>query len=100
MLELSEAFVVESSFRLPGLGLLVLPLAPEPSWLAAYELHTAFTVLLPASLHPPSSIIGTLEEIAHDSQATRRALLLDFNPDISLPLGTCLQVTGNSLDLY
>lgn len=97
---LSEAFVVENSFRLPGLGLLVLPLAPEPSWLAAHELHTAFTILLPASVHPPSSVIGTLEEIAHDSQATRRALLLDFNPDVPLQPGTYLQVNTNPVDLY
>ena len=88
-------FVVESSFRLPGLGLLVLPIAPEPSWLATYELHTALALMLSGTQAP---IIGTVEEVANDSQL-RRALLLDFDPGTSLPAGTCLQASKTNLNL-
>jgi hypothetical protein len=90
MSELLTPFIVETSFRLPGLGLLVLPVAPEPSWLAAYELHTALAVTLPSSMPAVLSILGTVEEIAHESQV-RRALLLDFDPGTSLLAGTYLQ---------
>ena len=99
MSEFSEPFVVEASFRLPGLGLLVLPAAPEPSWLTAYSLHTALTIVLPPSIQHPPSVIGTIEEISHDSQSQRRALLLDFAPDTSLPSGIYLQASKISSDL-
>jgi len=92
MLELSTPFVVETSFRLPGLGLLVLPAASEPSWLTACSLHTMLTVRLPASTQYSLPVIGTIEEISHSDQLARRALLLDFDPSIPLSSGIYLQV--------
>ena len=92
MLEFATPFVVETSFRLPGLGLLVLPAEPEPNWLMAYGLHTVLTVTLPSSIQYPSSVIGTIEELSHSGQSERRALLLDFDPITPLSPGAYLQV--------
>ncbi len=99
MADLSEVFVVETSFRVPGLGLLVLPAQPAPAWLADYPLHTALACeLLPAGL-PPATATGTVEELAHDGQPPRRALLLDFDPGGPLPPGTRLQASAGELPL-
>jgi hypothetical protein len=99
MPDLSAPFIIEASVRLPGLGLLVLPAAPAPGWLATYELHTALAISLPVSALSPQSVIGTIEEIARNGQLTERALLLAFDPDNSLAVGTRLQVSEASLDL-
>jgi hypothetical protein len=99
MLEFSTPFVVETSFRLPGLGLLVLPAIPEPSWLLTHSLHTAFTVTLPPSIQHTSPIIGTVEEISYSGQTERRALLLNFDPIAPLPSGIYLQVSKSSPEL-
>jgi hypothetical protein len=98
MPELLTPFAVETSFRLPGLGLLVLPVAPEPGWLAAYDLHTALSITVSSNTQIALPILGTVEEIVHDSQV-RRALLLDFDPSISLPVGTCLQASETQSEL-
>jgi hypothetical protein len=98
MSEFSAPFVVASSFRLPGLGLLVLPAAPLPHWLAIYDLHTALAITLPPGIQPHHSIIGTVEEVSQDDQA-QRALLLDFDPDTSLAPGIHLQASETHLDL-
>lgn len=100
MPDFSAAFVVASSVRLPGLGLLVLPAAPTPEWLATYDLHTAVAVIIPVITTSSQSVIGTIEEIARDGQLTQRALLLDFDPDTTLVIGTRLQVSEASLDLF
>ena len=92
MPELQTDFVVKTSFRLPGLGLLVLPASPVPAWLTAYALHTALSVTLLIEEQPPISLIGTVEELARDGQPTQRALLLDFAPDSLLPPGARLQI--------
>ncbi len=99
MPDLSAPFIIEASVRLPGLGLLVLPAAPAPGWLATYELHTALAISLPVIALSPQSVIGTIEEITRNGQLTERALLLDFDPDNSLAVGTRLQVSEASLDL-
>lgn len=99
MLEFPAPFVIETSFKLPGLGLLVLPAAPEPNWLMAYSLHTALNVMLPSSIQHPLPVIGTIEEISHSGQSERRALLLDFDPNTPLSPGICLRVGEASSEL-
>jgi hypothetical protein len=84
--------VVASSFRLPGLGVLVLPTEPVPAWLATCALHTAVAVTLLAQGHSPTALTGTAEELTHDGQPPRRALLLDFDPGGPLPSGARLQI--------
>jgi hypothetical protein len=91
MSEISVHFVVGNSFRLPGLGLLVLPVVPAPSWLTDYDLHTALAITVPLGTQPFQSTIGTVEEIARDGQLKQRALLLDVDPNISIVSGTRLQ---------
>lgn len=100
MSEFSAPFVVEASFKLPGLGLLVLPTVPEPSWLMAYSLHTALAVMLPPSIRYPLSVIGTIEEVSYECQPQRRALLLDFDPITPLPAGIFLQASQILSDLH
>jgi hypothetical protein len=95
--ELSEVFVVEASFRVPGLGVLALPSAPAPAWLATYPLHTVLAVRLLSEALPPTALTGTVEELAHDGQAPRRALLLDFDPGGPLLAGTRLQASAEAL---
>jgi hypothetical protein len=95
--ELSEVFVVETSFRVPGLGVLALPSAPAPAWLAAYPLHTALAISLLADTLPPTTLTGTVEEVAHDGHIPRRALLLDFDPGGPLAVGTRLQASSEVL---
>jgi hypothetical protein len=95
--ELSEVFVVETSFRVPGLGVLALPNAPSPAWLAAYPLHTALAISMLTDSLPPTALTGTVEELAHDGQPPRRVLLLDFDPGGPLLAGTRLQVSAEAL---
>jgi hypothetical protein len=93
MAELLSPLIIESTFRLPGLGLLVLPDTPEPDWLTDYALHTAFAVTLPFSdIQSPLPVVGTIEEISREGQLPRRALLLDFDPGDLLKVGVQLQV--------
>lgn len=93
MPELLATLVLETSFRLPGLGVLAVPAAgPAAAMLAAYALHTALAVTLRAAGQPPVALTGTVEELTHDGQPPRRALLLDFDPGGPLPSGTCLQL--------
>jgi len=84
---------LETSFRVPGLGVLAVPAAgPAATALAAYALHTALAVTLLAIGQPAVALTGTVEELTHDGQPPRRALLLDFDPGGPLPSGTCVQV--------
>ena len=85
--------VLETSFRVPGLGVLAVPSAgPAATALAVHDLHTVLAVTLLATGQPPVALTGTIEELTHDGQPPRRALLLDFDPGGPLPSGTCLQV--------
>ena len=92
MPELLSAFVVETSFRVPGLGVLVLPLAPTPAWLVAYALHTPLHLRLEVAGRPTTLLTGTVEEMAHNNQPPRRTLLLDFDPGGPLLAGSRLLV--------
>lgn len=74
------AFAVARSFRLPGLGLLLLPAAPPPNWLAAFPLHTALELRVHRPGEPPLPVIATIEELAHADEPPARALLLDADP--------------------
>lgn len=92
MSEPLATLVLESSFRVPGLGVLALPAAPIPAWLSTCALHTAVAVTLLAEGHSPTALTGTAEELTHDGQPPRRALLLDFDPGGPLPSGARLQI--------
>jgi len=82
-------FYVDSSFRVPGLGVLVRPAAPAPSWLADYPLHTAVALALHRPGLPTLGLPATVEELAHDDQPPARVLLLDADPG-PLPAGAWL----------
>lgn len=82
-------FYIESSFRVPGLGLLVRPAAPAPAWLASYPLHTALALALHRPGLPALGLPATVEELAHDEQPPTRVLLLDADPG-PLPAGAWL----------
>lgn len=85
--------VLETSFRVPGLGVLAVPAAgPADAGLAAYALHTGLALTLLAAGQPPVALTGTIEELTHDGQPPRRALLLDFDPGGPLPSGTRLRL--------
>lgn len=93
MPEFFATLTLESSFRVPGLGVLAVPTAgPAADHLLAYALHTALAVTLLVEGQPPLALTGTVEELAHDGQPPRRALLLDFDPGGPLPNGTRLRV--------
>jgi hypothetical protein len=81
----AATLVVGSSFRVPGLGLLVLPALPGPVWLATPALHTAVQVRLHSPGQPARLLPATIEELAHDGQPPTRALLLDADPGTPLP---------------
>jgi len=85
-------FVIAASFRLPGLGILVLPVVPAPFWLSEYALHTALEVTLLVENLSPNTFIGTVEELTHDDQPTQRALLLEFSLNSALLPGTRLKL--------
>ncbi len=86
------AFWVGHSFRVPGLGLLVLPAAPAPGWLAAPALHTTLALRLHRPGQPPLPLPATLEELSHEGQPPARALLLDADPGGPLPPSTWLEL--------
>lgn len=93
--EFPATLVVETSLRVPGLGVLAVPAAgPAAASLAAHALHTALAFTLLAEGQPPLPLIGTIEELTRDGQLPRRALLLDFDPGGPLPGGTRLQLTA------
>ncbi len=87
-------FIIARSFRVPGLGLLVLPAAPAPAWLATPPLHTALALCLHRPGQPPLPLPATLEELAHDDQPPARALLLDADPGGPLPAGAWLALAS------
>ncbi len=87
------AFIVATSLRVPGLGLLVVPAGPAPAWLAAHPLHTALGLRLHRAGQPPLLLPATIEELARDEQPPARALLLDAAPFGPLPAGTWLEIT-------
>ena len=87
----AAAFVVRSSLRVPGLGLLLLPAPPAPAWLATPALHTALQVRLHSPGQPALLLPATIEEVAHDEQPPARALLLDADPGPP-PTGTWLEL--------
>ena len=87
----AEAFVVRGSFRVPGLGLLLLAALPSPIWLAAPALHTAVQVRLHSPGQPALLLPATIEELAHDEQPPTRALLLDADPSPP-PAGAWLEL--------
>ena len=88
----ADALVVGRSLRVPGLGLLVLPAAPAPAWLAGPALHTGLALRLHRPGQPPLPLPATIEELAHDDQPPARALLLDADPGPPLPPGTWLEL--------
>jgi hypothetical protein len=87
----ASALVVSDSFRVPGLGLLVLPALPAPAWLATPALHTAVQVQLHCPDQPALLLPATVEELAHDGQPPTRALLLDADPGAP-PAGAWLEL--------
>lgn len=88
---ISEPFLVERSFRVPGLGLLVLPAGPAPAWLAGPALHTALALRLHCPGRPALLLPATIEELAQDGQPGTRALLLDTDPGGPLLPGSWLE---------
>lgn len=92
MAEPLVTLVLETSFRVPGLGVLAVPAGPAAAGLAAYALHTALALTLFVAGQPPVALTGTIEELTRDGQPPRRALLLDFDPGGPLPGGTRLQL--------
>ena len=72
-----SAFIVGRSFRLPGLGLLVLPTLPAPVWLASIDLHTPLALQLHRPGQPPLALTATIEELTTADEPATRALLLD-----------------------
>ena len=83
--------MVRSSFRVPGLGLLVLAAPPAPAWLAGPGLHTAMQVRLHSPGQPALLLPATIEELAHHGQPPARALLLDADPSPP-PAGAWLEL--------
>ena len=90
----TEVFRVHRSFRVPGLGLLVLPAGPAPAWLAAHPLHTALALRLHRAGQPPLPLPGTIEEVAAADELPARALLLDADPGGLPPVGTWLELVA------
>jgi len=86
----ARPFVIGQSLRVPGLGVLVLPAAPVPSWLAGPALHTALALLLHRPGQLPLALPATIEEISHGPQPPTRALLLDGDPGGELAAGAWL----------
>lgn len=90
------AFVIGRSFRVPGLGLLVRPIAPAPAWLASAELHAALALRLHRPGQPPLTLPATVEELAPADEPPSRALLLDADPGGALPPGAWLEILAAS----
>jgi hypothetical protein len=93
----SPDFVIAASFRVPGLGLLVLSTVPAPTWLSAYPLHTALPLRLHRLGQLPLALPATIEELARDDQPPARALLLAADPGGALPAGAWLELTEEDL---
>jgi hypothetical protein len=81
----ASSFVVSHSFRLPGLGLLVVPALPAPAWLASPDLHTALALQLHRPDYPPLRLTATIEELNPAEGPPSPALLLDADPGVLLP---------------
>ena len=92
--------VLETSLRVPGLGMLAVPDPATADALLAYALHTALAVRLLAEGQPPLALTGTVEVLTHGDQPPRRVLLLDFDPGGPLPSGTHLQLEAALPSLY
>ncbi|GAB3635307.1 hypothetical protein GCM10027422_08970 [Hymenobacter arcticus] len=90
----SPTFVVATSFRVPGLGLLVLPAPPAPAWLGAHPLHTALLLRLHCPGQPPLALPATIEELDRAGELPARALLLDADPGGPLPTGAWLEIAA------
>jgi hypothetical protein len=84
-------FVIAQKLALPGLGVLVLPMAPVPEWLASPDLHTAVTLRLSTS-QQSMSFSATIEELSYPAQLPTRALLLDATLEDELAPGTWLML--------
>ena len=84
---ISAAFIVATSLWVQGLGLLVLPVAPAPTWLATHPLHAALRLRLHRPGQSPLPLPATIEELARVEQPPARALLLDADPGEPLPIG-------------
>ena len=90
-MELSaNRFLIDTSFRIPGLGLLVLPASPAPAWLTQAALHTALELRLHRLGQPALALPATIEELGRADQPLARALLLDADPG-ALPAGAWLE---------
>ena len=85
------AFLVATSFRVPGLGLLVQASPPAPAWLAAHSLRTALALRLHRPGWPALSVGATIEELTRDGQPAARALLLDADPEGPMPANAWLE---------
>ena len=93
----SPTFIVAAGFRVPGLGLLVLPAVPAPGWLSAYPLHTALLLRLHRPGQPLLTLPATIEELARDDEPPARALLLDGDPGGPLPVDAWLELTDDEV---
>jgi hypothetical protein len=91
-------FVISTSLRVPGLGVLALPGTPPPGWLAATALHTALALHLHRPGQPPLALCATIEEVSHAPQPPTRALLLDADPGGELLPGAWLSLEGVAED--
>jgi hypothetical protein len=94
----ASLFFIGQSFRVPGLGLLVLPTAPAPDWLASPALHTALALQLHRPGQPPLRLPATIEELSRGPQLPTRALLLDADPGGPLPAGAWLALEALPAD--
>ncbi|QKG54035.1 hypothetical protein [Hymenobacter sp. BRD67] len=90
-----DAFGIAHRWRVPGLGLLVLPAAPEPAWLAAPALHSGVALRLHRPETPPLLLVATVEEIAFAGQPAAQALLLDADPGKLPAIGSWLELLTN-----
>jgi hypothetical protein len=87
---LANHFVIGQSFRVPGLGLLVLSESQLPYWLVGPPLHTVLMLQLHRPTQLPLALTATIEELVSYDQEPVRALLLDADPEGGLPLGAWL----------
>jgi hypothetical protein len=90
----TNSFVIDQSFRIPGLGLLVLPCPPAPSWLASLPLHTILVLQLHCPSQLPLPVFATIEEISRAMELPIRTLLFSTDPNGELPLGAWLTLEG------
>ncbi len=88
-----SSFVVTTSLRVPGLGVLALPAAPLPDWLVAAELFTTLALRLHRPGQPPLALRATVEEISQASHPLTRALLFDADLGELAP-GSWLSLEG------